>query len=329
MRKFKLHLLTISVLLLLFYGVAFAAGPVIDPTQDPSGAWNQLVGFARTNWWLAFAAGAYCLATLLAAAGAKFQSVSWLAWLGKGRVAIVLAGAAGTLSAGIDAYLNNGGNLTLALYAFGVALATYWHPAASDVAAARAAKAEKAAAKDKKPDGGFVARELQLGMAMFALVGMVMIAGDGCSLLGKDAKIMSGTFASCAEADFGAELKDAPAQLVSDLEAIGASLSWGELADIGALIKADGPELEADLAMVVAIIGIDALDCIISSIEAVINGGAGSSSAGSASPAGSGSAAPPDVASAPVLTPSKVQEGLSRSHKFVHDYRAARAKKAK
>jgi len=110
---------------------------LVNPTTNPAGYLDQLIGFAKTNWPLAFGLGIYALLELLAALG---KNVPALAALGNGRLSLALGGSAAVFGA-VLSILVGGGTLQTALFAGIAAIAAYWHPAAPDVAAAKLMKA--------------------------------------------------------------------------------------------------------------------------------------------------------------------------------------------
>lgn len=104
-----------------------------DPQADPAGFVSSVLTFGETNWPLGVGLGVFGLLELLIWLGA---SVPKLQALGKGRTTLVLGGAAAVLSAGLHAIIG-GGSTQTALLAAVVAVATFWHPAATDVAIAK------------------------------------------------------------------------------------------------------------------------------------------------------------------------------------------------
>jgi hypothetical protein len=117
---------------------------------------------------------------------------------------------------------------------------------------------------------------------MIKNISVVLLAAAlaSCSLLKADAKVMSGAFVACAKADLAAEVANLPSQVISDIELGGATLIEGLLSDVSALIAADLPSLEADLTSIAAQVGLDAVDCAIAAVDAVMKGtGSGSGSA--------------------------------------------------
>lgn len=116
-------------------GAAGAAG-IVDPISNPSGFLDQLIGFAKTSWPLAVALSVYGLLELATIAG---KNIAFLAWLGKGRTTLVIAGAMGVIGAALNAYLGSG-SLESALVAAVVALAAFWHPQAQAVETKRLAQ---------------------------------------------------------------------------------------------------------------------------------------------------------------------------------------------
>lgn len=110
-----------------------AATDLVDPATDPSGFVTQLIGFWHTNPFIAVGLGLYALLEMLAAVGKKFPNVARLAWLGTGRVSLVIAGATATLGAILHAALG-GGTTQAALFAGLGAYLAWAHPAAEDVA---------------------------------------------------------------------------------------------------------------------------------------------------------------------------------------------------
>lgn len=117
-------------------GSAVAAVPApIDPTADPSGFLKQLADLYHGGGWiLLILFGVYGLCELVIA-GSK--NVPWLSWLAKGRASIVIGGLASVAVAAIAA-LTHAGSWGAVVTALVVAYSLYAHPAATDVAIARA-----------------------------------------------------------------------------------------------------------------------------------------------------------------------------------------------
>lgn len=124
----------------------------------------------------------------------------------------------------------------------------------------------------------------------FLILAMVL----SCATLKSDAKVMSGAFATCAQADLGQLLTNLPASLATDLFSAGVTVSVdGLLTVISKLVGANAPTLEADLTAIAGLISVDAIKCALAAIEAVL-----APPAGSATPATK--AEPPGLARAKV-----------------------------
>lgn len=94
-----------------------------DPTKNPAQALSDIKQAERQGWpVLVFMIGAM-LAKLLGRA----KKIAWLAWLDKGRTAIVVGAVGALLTAGYNA-MADGGSLYAALYAGAIAGAAYWNP---------------------------------------------------------------------------------------------------------------------------------------------------------------------------------------------------------
>lgn len=87
------------------------------------------VFWSQGGWGIGLMVGLLGLLEALALAGVKFN-VAWLAWLGKGRISIVLSGATTVLTTAIAAF-SSGGWLAFLTSAVGAALGI-WHPAGTD-----------------------------------------------------------------------------------------------------------------------------------------------------------------------------------------------------
>jgi hypothetical protein len=130
---------------------------------------------------------------------------------------------------------------------------------------------------------GFIDLRLAAGLALLAIsIATFAIGTSSCATTQK----MTGAFEACETADLGQILTNVPAQLAADLKAANVTPEQGLLADLSALVKANGPALEADLETILVQVGLTALDCAYVAIEAVL----GSSSA---TGSGSGSTAEP------------------------------------
>lgn len=162
---------TVPLLALLFlvcFGSIALAGTLIDPTVNPGGFLDQMIGFAHTNVWLAVGLAVFGLAELGSWAGREFPW-KWLAWLGKGRATVIVAGVIAVLGAALQAYIGDG-NLQGAFVAAFVALSAYWHGKAGAVLGV------PDPAPAKTPGGGFIRRGLIFGLAVAVLGGALVIA---------------------------------------------------------------------------------------------------------------------------------------------------------
>lgn len=101
-----------------------------DPTTDP-GSFIQTLEAAKTHGWpFVFLIGLVGVLELAATLGKKIPA---LAWLGKGRVSVVIAGATTIGLAGV-AVLLHAGTWGAAMVAIGGAGLAYWHQAGTDPA---------------------------------------------------------------------------------------------------------------------------------------------------------------------------------------------------
>jgi hypothetical protein len=127
---------TSSICLLAFHaGSAYAdtnssaADQLHDPLDQPVQAYDDLVAARKLGWPIAIFAGGVMLARLLGALGKK-SDVSWLAWLGVGKKAIAISGAAAVLAAAYNA-LATGGSYAAVGMAAVLAFASFWDSHAS------------------------------------------------------------------------------------------------------------------------------------------------------------------------------------------------------
>lgn len=104
-----------------------AAAPNL--TQDPAGFLAFLKSMLKFGWGAAVLVGVLGLCEALAA----LKNVSTFAWLGKGRVSVVI-GAAAAVATTMIAALVAGGAWPAVAIAGGGALLLYWHPAGTDPA---------------------------------------------------------------------------------------------------------------------------------------------------------------------------------------------------
>lgn len=123
------------------------------------------------------------------------------------------------------------------------------------------------------------------------------------------AKIMSGAFAVCAEADLG--------QVVDTVK--GTTLEGA----VAAIIEGNLATLETALGALAAVVGIDAIDCAIAAVEAAFPP---SSSAGSGAGTGSGSGSAVLTSQTPTVPSVSLARdvGFARAHQFVKDWRAGK-----
>lgn len=102
-----------------------------DPTKDPLGFYETLKVMWHTSWGVAIAVAVVGLLELLAWLGTR-QSISWLAWLGVGRVSIVIGAASGILTTAIAAFATGG--WTAFMTAIGGGILAFWHQGGTDPA---------------------------------------------------------------------------------------------------------------------------------------------------------------------------------------------------
>jgi hypothetical protein len=126
---------------------------------------------------------------------------------------------------------------------------------------------------------------------------MFLIAFVACG--SQAIKVMTGTFAACAQADLGQIIDGLPLETV-----------------IANILAANAMTLEAELGVVVAQVGIDAIDCAIAAIEAALPTAPATSTGGSA---------------AERVDPStgSLRLGIARAHAFVANYRDQKATSTK
>lgn len=120
-----------------FTAVAFAAP--VDPVADPSGYISELAAAKAQGWGVLLLVGVFGLCEILAAAGKNGA----LAWLGKGRISILIGAGVAVSTAAIVA-LSSSGTWFAAGYAAVGAVLLYLHPAAKDVAIEQVARSMKA-----------------------------------------------------------------------------------------------------------------------------------------------------------------------------------------
>lgn len=101
-----------------------------NPAKNPIAAWDDAKAARRTSWPLAVWAVLAMLGKALAYGATALAGVPLLgklaAWMAKGKGAMVVAGVGAVGAAGFDV-LANGGTLTAALVASGVAIAGVTH----------------------------------------------------------------------------------------------------------------------------------------------------------------------------------------------------------
>lgn len=94
-----------------------------DPTTAPVAAWDDAKAARKVGW----PALVFALATMLAiAVGTLGKNLKQLAWLNKGRWAVVVGGVAACGAAGYDAAMGGGSLVALGLALWGAFLA-YWN----------------------------------------------------------------------------------------------------------------------------------------------------------------------------------------------------------
>jgi hypothetical protein len=126
---------------------AWGGATLVDPSADPAGFFDQLLTFGRQNWALGLGFGVYGLLELIAWLG---RDVPSLHAIGQGRLTLVVGGSTAVLGALLNA-LVAGGSMQMALVAAVAALAAWWHPAAPDVAIAKAQRGRGPIIKDNRP----------------------------------------------------------------------------------------------------------------------------------------------------------------------------------
>ena len=104
-----------------------------DPTKDPLGFIAAVKAMWTTSWGVALALAVVGLLELLAWVGAK-SGISALAWLGTGRVSVIIGAATGVLTTAIAAFATGG--WTAFLTAVGGGVLAYWHQGGVDPAKA-------------------------------------------------------------------------------------------------------------------------------------------------------------------------------------------------
>lgn len=113
-----------------------AAAPtsaIHNPAADPVAYISDLQEAKKVGWPLFILVGVFGLCELLAAAGSK---IAWMAWLGKGRISVVIAGLC-TLTTSMIAAIAGGAAWTAVLLGAAVpAIALFAHPAGTDPAKA-------------------------------------------------------------------------------------------------------------------------------------------------------------------------------------------------
>lgn len=114
-----------------------AIAPPANPVTDLTGYISELSNAKANGWGVLLLVLVFGLCELAAKAG---SAVPALAWLGKGRISIVLGGGIAVAAASIAA-LSSSGTWLAAGYAAVAAFLLYAHPAAKDVAIDQVAKA--------------------------------------------------------------------------------------------------------------------------------------------------------------------------------------------
>ncbi len=114
-----------------------AVAPVHNPATDPAGYISDLENAKKTGWPLLVLVGFFGLCEILALAG---KNVPFFAWLGTGRVSVVIGGFAALTASMINTLADGGTWSSVLIGALAPAIALFLHPAATDVAIAIAAK---------------------------------------------------------------------------------------------------------------------------------------------------------------------------------------------
>ena len=111
--------------------VTVTIAPPVNPATDINGYISELQNAKQSGWPLVVLVAVFGLCELLAAAGSK---VAALAWLGTGRVSIVIGGVVSISAAMINKLADGGTWVSVLLGAAVPAIALFYHPAAADVA---------------------------------------------------------------------------------------------------------------------------------------------------------------------------------------------------
>ena len=112
----------------------------------------------------------------------------------------------------------------------------------------------------RAPQAGFVSPRILGGLSLAAILGLCVYAqtaawSSGCATARNDAKIMSGSFKTCAQADLGVIVPEAGVTLLSD---------------VAKLIAGNPATILADLTALGLTFGVDSVKCAIVAVEAVI-----------------------------------------------------------
>lgn len=99
-----------------------AADKLHDPVSAPSQAYDDVKAAKKTGW----AVAVFAVLVMLARLAGRARNTKALAWLGKGRTAVIVAAAGALLAACYNAAAD-GGSWTAILAAGVTALAAYWN----------------------------------------------------------------------------------------------------------------------------------------------------------------------------------------------------------
>lgn len=107
--------------------VVTPADAVHDPVSQPAATFDDVKAAKQVSW----PAAVFIVVLIVAKLLGRAKSVAQLAWLGKGRVAVVVAGAAAVAAAAFNVAIAHGSAVAI-LSAVVVASAAYWNSHGSD-----------------------------------------------------------------------------------------------------------------------------------------------------------------------------------------------------
>lgn len=237
-------------------GEIYTTPPIL--TDDASAAPPELAplkpGLQTTETWLAFFAQVFGALIATGAVGSATELGRAVAMLSIALTAVVQSLSRTSLKkAHLAAVARVSSSRTLAT----------WRPAP--------APAPSAVLVAKTPQGGFARLPLIIGLAILTIGSSVFVS---CASLQK----MTGAYASCAKTDFNEAIDPSKDPALAGLTA--ADL----LAFVEEIITLNADKLEAQLAAVAAIVGIDALECAVVALEDVFNAPTATSVAVQATP---------------------------------------------